>query len=104
MFDRVIEDTFVLTERACVCLMKQIAEGVSYMHHNQILHLDLKPENVLCLTRSGNRIKIIDFGLARRHEPYKKLQVRRTSRSEFALISGTVYTSRIVKERLLLFF
>ncbi len=34
-----------------------------------------QPENILCLTKSGNRIKIIDFGLARRFEPLKKLQI-----------------------------
>lgn len=75
LFDRVIEDEFVLTEKACICFMRQILEGVSFMHSKNILHLDLKPENILCLTKSGNRIKIIDFGLARIHEPAKKLQV-----------------------------
>ena len=34
-----------------------------------------QPENILCLTKTGNRIKIIDFGLARKFEPMKKLQV-----------------------------
>jgi myosin-light-chain kinase len=34
-----------------------------------------QPENILCLTRAGNRIKIIDFGLARKFDPGKKLQV-----------------------------
>ena len=48
LFDRVIEDEFVLTERACVCFMKQILEGVSYMHHQQVIHLDLKVSRVLC--------------------------------------------------------
>ena len=33
------------------------------------------PENILCPSKTGNRIKIIDFGLARRYEPQKKLQV-----------------------------
>ena len=34
-----------------------------------------QPENILCLTKTGNCIKIIDFGLARIHEAHKKLQV-----------------------------
>lgn len=34
-----------------------------------------QPENILCLTKTGNRIKIIDFGLARKYDPEKKLQV-----------------------------
>lgn len=35
-----------------------------------------QPENVLCMSKSGNRIKLIDFGFARRYDPNKKLQVR----------------------------
>jgi myosin-light-chain kinase len=31
----------------------------------------LKPENILCVSREGHRIKIIDFGLARRFDPNK---------------------------------
>ena len=35
----------------------------------------LQPENILCLTRTGNRVKIIDFGLAREYDPKKELRV-----------------------------
>ena len=35
----------------------------------------LQPENILCLSKSGNRVKIIDLGLARKFEPMKKLQI-----------------------------
>ena len=34
-----------------------------------------QPENILCLTREGNRIKIIDFGLARKYNPREDLRV-----------------------------
>lgn len=40
-----------------------------------IISIYLKPENILCLTRTGNRIKIIDFGLAREYNPKKDLRV-----------------------------
>ena len=53
LFDRVIEDEFVLTERACVCFMKQILEGVSYMHHQQVIHLDLKVRKACCQCSSS---------------------------------------------------
>ena len=42
LFDRVIEDEFVLTEKACVAFIKQIIQGVEFMHAEQIIHLDLK--------------------------------------------------------------
>ncbi|XP_076373591.1 myosin light chain kinase, smooth muscle-like isoform X2 [Tachypleus tridentatus] len=75
LFERVIDDDFVLTEKACSIFMRQICEGVEYMHSQNILHLDMKPENVLCVTKTGNRIKLIDFGFARKYEPNKKMQV-----------------------------
>jgi serine/threonine protein kinase len=43
-------------------VLDAIAQALSYIHEQGILHLDLKPENVLC-TKDGG-IKITDFGLA----------------------------------------
>ncbi|XP_076449773.1 uncharacterized protein LOC143286078 isoform X2 [Babylonia areolata] len=75
LFERVIRDDFVLTERDCVHFVRQICSGVGYMHSKSILHLDLKPENVLCVAEHSNQIKIIDFGLARFFKPGDSLQV-----------------------------
>lgn len=75
LFDRVVDDEFILNERVCVVFIRQLCEAMEYIHRHNILHLDLKPENILCLTEEGNRIKIIDFGLARKYDPDKKLQV-----------------------------
>jgi serine/threonine protein kinase len=52
------------TDRAAPVL-DAIAQALSYIHEQGILHLDLKPENVL-VTNSGN-VKITDFGLAAAH-------------------------------------
>jgi serine/threonine protein kinase len=46
-------------------VLDAIARALSYIHEQDILHLDLKPENVLC-TPAG-AIKITDFGLASPH-------------------------------------
>jgi serine/threonine protein kinase len=43
-------------------LLDRVCGALSYIHRHGILHLDLKPENVLC-TPEGE-IKIADFGLA----------------------------------------
>jgi len=75
LFERVIDDDFILTERLCELYMMQICEGVHFMHSCNIIHLDMKPENILCVNRDGHRIKIIDFGLARRFDPTKQLKV-----------------------------
>lgn len=42
LFDRVIGDDFVLTEKAVTIFMRQICEGVQFIHSKNILHLDLK--------------------------------------------------------------
>ncbi|XP_022096854.1 serine/threonine-protein kinase 17B-like [Acanthaster planci] len=59
------EDAF--TEQDVVRLVRQILEGVYYLHQNNIVHLDLKPQNILLtsgLPCLGD-IKLIDFGIAR---------------------------------------
>lgn len=40
--------------------IEQICMGLKYCHSNGILHLDLKPKNILVLT--DQRCKICDFG------------------------------------------
>lgn len=44
-------------------LALEIAEGLAYVHSQQIAHRDLKPSNIM-VTHNGHNAKIIDFGLA----------------------------------------
>lgn len=41
--------------------MMQLLEGVKYLHQNSILHLDLKPDNIM-ISHIGNDVHIIDLG------------------------------------------
>ena len=66
LFERIIAEDFELTERECIKYMRQIVEGVCFVHEQGIVHLDLKPENIMCVNKTGTSIKLIDFGLARR--------------------------------------
>ncbi len=66
---------------SATALLDKVAGALSYIHRHGILHLDLKPENVLC-TPEGE-IKIADFGLA---QP----QVEATAMVEQEQIQGTL--------------
>lgn len=64
--DRCVSDE-ALGEEDVKRLMRQILEGVSFLHQNNVVHLDLKPQNIL-LTSSAplGDVKIVDFGLSRK--------------------------------------
>ncbi len=52
-----------LTEAHVKSFLKQLLEGVKFLHENNILHRDIKSANLL-ITK-GNVLKIADWGLAR---------------------------------------
>lgn len=55
-----------LSEAEALSYICQVGEALSYLHSNNILHLDVKPANIL-LDKS-NRAILIDFGISKHYD------------------------------------
>ncbi|XP_035478783.2 striated muscle preferentially expressed protein kinase isoform X2 [Scophthalmus maximus] len=60
-------DRFRYSEDDVAGYLVQILQGVEYLHSRRVLHLDLKPDNIL--VTNLNAIKIVDFGSAQSFNP-----------------------------------
>jgi serine/threonine protein kinase len=74
LFDRIVQKSNEENGAACFAedeaarVLHQVLRAVSYMHRRGIVHRDIKPENIMFESKEeGSPIKIIDFGLARKH-------------------------------------
>lgn len=55
-----------IKESKAISILKEIGRAVQYMHSNKMLHLDLKPKNVM-LDKDGI-VYLIDFGLSKQYD------------------------------------
>ncbi|MDN7241292.1 Stk1 family PASTA domain-containing Ser/Thr kinase [Planococcus sp. N028] len=76
----IIEHSPVAPERA-VEIMKQLTSALAHAHQNQIVHRDIKPQNIL-MDDEGN-VKISDFGIA--------MALSATSYTQTNSVLGTVH-------------
>ncbi|KAM9308830.1 serine/threonine-protein kinase 17A [Gastrophryne carolinensis] len=67
IFNRcVAEGEEAFKEKDVQRLMRQILKGVAFLHRHNVVHLDLKPQNILLTSDCPpGDIKIVDFGLSR---------------------------------------
>jgi len=55
-----------LSVRESLRVLEQVADALAIAHRRGIIHRDLKPSNLFLVGRDVNRVKILDFGIARR--------------------------------------
>ena len=62
----VVKRRGALDEAAAVGYIRQIADALGYIHEQRIMHLDVKPGNVMLRSRDDRAI-LIDFGLSKHY-------------------------------------
>ncbi|CAF0846330.1 unnamed protein product [Brachionus calyciflorus] len=69
LFEKIADPNYKMTEPEAKKYIRQILEGLQHMHDNNIVHLDIKPENIIFETKNSPNVKLVDFGLACKLDP-----------------------------------
>ena len=82
-----------LPESEAVGYIRQIADALSYIHQNKILHLDIKPSNILF--RKADEAVLIDFGISKHYDEEEGSQ---TSSTPVGVSEGYAPTEQYERE------
>ena len=61
-----VENNGPLPEHKALFFIRQLCEALKYIHTNNILHLDVKPSNIM-IDKEGNLV-LIDFGISKHYD------------------------------------
>jgi len=66
-----------MTENKAALMIKQILRGINYMHAKNLIHRDMKPDNVLMASTDTNNLdlKLADFGFSTFYDPKVALKM-----------------------------
>lgn len=68
-----------MTLREAVAVIEQVALGVGHAHHQNVIHRDLKPHNIMLSEVDGSEyVKVLDFGLVKAIEQDDEEQLTST--------------------------
>ncbi len=63
---KISEQSGVFSEEKLLPIIYKIGQALQYIHEKNILHLDIKPSNILM---DNDDPKLIDFGISKRYDP-----------------------------------
>lgn len=62
-----VESEGIMNETEALTYILQLCEAVTEIHRNKIMHLDIKPSNIM-LSSKGDRAVLIDFGISKHYD------------------------------------
>ena len=65
-FKTLVEQNGALSEHSALKYLSEIADALSYLHKQKVMHLDVKPSNIMLDSRG--RAVLIDFGISKRYD------------------------------------
>ncbi|OZC09937.1 hypothetical protein X798_03043 [Onchocerca flexuosa] len=83
LFEKISDEKNRMSETDAIDYIRQVCEALCHMHEMNYVHLDLKPENIMFMTKKSDQLKLIDFGLAAKLDPKETVKVI-TGTAEFA--------------------
>jgi hypothetical protein len=75
LFEKIADPNYKMTEPEAKRYIRQICLGLQHMHENNIVHLDIKPENIMFESKNSPNIKLVDFGLATKLDPDEVVKI-----------------------------
>ena len=75
LFEKLADSRFDLNEQKCIGIVKQVSEALAFIHSMKIGHFDLKPTNIVFVTKRNNQLKLMDFGQSRILSPGETIRM-----------------------------
>lgn len=84
-------------EKRVAFIVKEVLDGLAYLHDNRVVHRDLKPENIMLISNQEGETfaKIVDFGLA----DYNNITLKKGAGTPIymapEIVSSKVYSEKV---------
>ena len=78
-------------------IIKQICLGLKEIHNKNIIHRDLRPENIFM--NKNMEIKIGDFGISKQFDPNKEYAITKNKKGKYEYMSPEILTKGIYNKK-----